>query len=246
MSTYDNDVSSLIKDAKLQYEEYAQSQKDFQIPLAHISIERESDETTQVHMEVQYKGTEYQFRSIEEKDVNDIYQYLNSQLVREKYADGNTASLQATITRVNTFVQRFINKTSPLYLYSGFVLEDSQTETFLGIANLGGGSQTDTSEMAFLNRLECWSRPNNINNRIGKTYSGIGTVETCTLLQYASRLKEEGYLINGHPLRAVIATSRVDNEGSWKSCAKAGMMLQDISVLQRYGTELRYQLTKDI
>jgi RimJ/RimL family protein N-acetyltransferase len=252
MSIDEKDFSNEIEDAKLKYNEYLKNQKYFQCPIAHINIDIESDETTKVHIEVQYKGTEYQFKSIEEKDINDIYQYLNSQpSVREKYGNGNTLSLQATTERINTFVQRFRDKNSPLYLYSGFVLYDSQTETFLGIANLGGGTEIGTAEMAFLNRPECWSHPHNsvstnLKNIIEKTYSGIGTVETSTLLQYAHRLKQDGYQIKGQTLKSVVATARIDNEGSWKSCAKAGMILYDIDIIPYHGTKLRYQLRKNI
>jgi hypothetical protein len=248
MSNDNIELSKLIEDAKMKYNEYVQIQKDFQIPQAHISIEKELNETTKVYIEIQYKDTKYQFESIKEKDANYIYQYLNSQSsVREKYADGNLMTLQSTIARVNTLAERFRNKKNPLYLYSGFVVSDSETETFLGMTTLGGGIQIGTSEIAFLNRSECWSRPlNNIHFNNNKIYSGVGTVETCTLLQYAIKLKKEGYLINGHPLKAIVATSRVDNEGSWKSCAKIGMILDQIDIVQRYGNKLRYQLRKDI
>ncbi|CAF3039986.1 unnamed protein product [Rotaria sp. Silwood2] len=256
MAAYDENLSRLIDDAKVKFNQYAETQKDFQAPQAHINIEIESNETTKVHMEVQYKGTQYYFESIQEKDINNIYHYLNSQpSVRAKYANGNIISLAATTARVNTLVNRFQNKNSPLYLYSGFVVSDSQTETFLGVVNLGGGSEPGTSEMARLNRIECWSRPPDVvstyavtdaNTINKKTYSGIGTVETCTLLQYAARLKQAGYEVNDHPLKAVVATARVENEGSWKSNAKAGMTLYDVNVVSGYGSNLRYQLRKNV
>lgn len=247
MSSYDKETQQLIEDAQLKYNEYVESQKDFQPPQAHITIENELDETTKVYMEVKYKQIEYYFKSIEEKDTNDIYKYLNSQSsVREKYADGNTTSIQATITRVNTLVNRFKNKNSPLYLYSGFILYDSQTETFLGLANLGAGTDIGTAEIAFLNRSECWSHPSSIISNNNKVYSGIGTVETSTLLQYAQRLKQDGYQVNDHQLKSVVATARIDNEGSWKCCAKVGMTIYNIDVVSRYGKYLRYQLKKYI
>ncbi|CAF1082935.1 unnamed protein product [Rotaria sordida] len=256
MQADEENLSCLIEDAKVKFNQYAETQKVFQAPQAEIHIETESDETTKVHMEIQYKGTQYSFESIQEKDINDIYYYLNSQpLVRAKFANGNTTSLEATTARVNTFVNRFRNKNSPLYLYSGFIVSDSQTETFLGVANLGSGVEAGTSEMARLNRVECWSRPpdaistyavTDANTTNKKTYSGIGTAETCTLLQYAARLKQEGYQVNGHPLQAVVATARVDNEGSWKSNAKAGMTLYAVDVVSGYGSSLRYQLRKNM
>ncbi|CAF3344897.1 unnamed protein product [Rotaria sp. Silwood2] len=107
--------------------------------------------------------------------------------------------------------------------------------------------------MARLNRLECWSRSpdtvsiyavtdaNIINKKI---YSGIGTAETCTLLQYVARLKQEGYEVNGHPLKAVVATARMDNEDPWKSNAKAGMTLYAVHVSSNYVSNIRYELRK--
>ena len=246
MSTSDQDFSSIIEDAKSNYEIYFQNQKDFEKPRCDISIEEEIDGKTKVLIRVQYKDTDYQFRSIEENDVNDIYQYLNSQpSVREKYNDGNTISFQATKERVNTLVQRFRDKTSSTYLYSGFILSDFQTNMFIGLANIGIGPGQGISEIAFLNRSQCWSHYNN-NNTVNKVYSGVGTVETCALLEYAKILKEKGYRLNGHPLEAVVAFSRIDNEGSWKACAKAGMRLHSIEVVDRYGNKLRYHLRKDI
>jgi hypothetical protein len=254
MSACDEDASRLIEEAKIKYNQYAETQKDFQAPQAHIQIETESNNTTKVHMEVQFNGTQYYFESIQEKDINDIYQYLNSQtLVRAKFGNGNPISLEATTARVNTLVNRYENKKSPLYLYSGFVVSDSEIGTFLGFVNLGCGSEPGAAEMSFLNRSECWGRPpdvfstyavTDVNTTSKKTYSGVGTAEVCTLLQYAARLKHDGYKLNGHPLKAVVATARVDNEGSWKSIAKAGMTLYDVDIVSYYGSNLRYQLRK--
>ena len=240
MSKCNEELSESIERAKCIYNEYFQSQKDFEIPEAKISIEKDSNERTKVYMDVEYLGTEFQFESIEEKDINNIYEYLNNQpLVRLKYGNGNLISLQDTIKRINTFIQRFQNSNSPLYLYSGFTVNDNQTETFLGMANLGSSTQIQTSEIAFLNRMESWKNSNFIGF---KNYSGVGTIEACTLIQYASHLKKENYLINGQILQSVIATSRIDNQGSWKSCAKAKMILDQIDYIYPYQNNLRYQL----
>lgn len=244
MSNSDKDFSEIIEDAKIKYNEYASSQKDFECPKANIKIENELDENTNVYINVEYKGTEFYFKSIEENDTDDIHKYLNSQpLVREKYSDGNIISFESTKTRIETLSNRFKNKNSPLYLYSGFVVYDYQTDTFLGMANIGAGPTTGIAEIAFLNRIECWSHSNNINQ---KCYSGVGTVEVSTLLQYAQLLKQKNYLINGHILQSIIACARIDNIGSWKSCAKVGMTIDNIQIINRYGDNLRYQLKIDV
>ncbi|CAF0997188.1 unnamed protein product [Adineta steineri] len=254
MLTPDDKLLCLINDAKLKFNQYAETQTNFQAPQAHISIESEKNDTTKVHIDVEYNGIQYHFESVEEKDINNIYQYLNSQhSVRAKYASGNTPSLKDTTARIHTLINRFKDKNSRLYLYSGFTVSDSQTDMFLGCANLGSGSEPGTSEMAFLNRQDCWSHPIDITstdtltdmkNLNKKIYSGIGTVEVCTLLQYGARLKQDGYTIDGHPLKSIVATARLDNEGSWKSCAKAGMTLYDVGVVDHYGSKIRYQLQK--
>ncbi|CAF1420167.1 unnamed protein product [Adineta ricciae] len=256
MANSDDNTTHLIEDAKRKFNQYADGQKNFQPPLAHIDIDIDSDGAASVHMEVQYKDVQYRFESVQEKDVQDIYQYLNSQpLVRAKYADGQTSSLKATIARVETFVDRFQNRYCPLYLYSGFVVSDAQTETFLGLVNLGSGPMPATAEMAFLNRSDCWSRPpetisgyadTSVKSPGSRLYSGVGTAEACAIIQYATRLKQEGYTINGLLPEAVVGTARLDNEGSWKSLSKAGMTLSHIDVTEDYGKHLRYQLQKSI
>ena len=52
------------------------------------------------------------------------------------------------------------------------------------------------------------------------------------------------YKIQEKELEGVNATARLDNPGSWKSCAKARMELKDIDVNPDYGPALRYQLCK--
>lgn len=82
-----------------------------------------------------------------------------------------------------------------------------------------------------------------------KSYAGVGTAQVCTMLQYAALLKKKGYSVLGGELTTAIATARVDNEGSWKSNAKAGMKLKlknGIDSNPNYGPELRYQLEKPI
>ena len=258
MCTSDYDQQRLIAEAKVRFEEYSAAQKNFQIPHAHIEIDADCENATRVHMETEHNGVHYKFESIQEKDIDDVYRYLNSQpLVREKYADGIVSTRQQTTDRMNGLIERFRNKKSPVYLYIAFIVSDAQTENFLGFVNLGVGIEPGTAEMARLNRIECWSRPPSsavqnyadVTSKTGlgdKVYSGMGTVETCTLLQYGAHLKKNGYKLYGHPLRAIVSTARIDNEGSWKSNAKAGMTLKSVNVVEHYGPCLRYCLQKEL
>jgi hypothetical protein len=252
------ELAKRIEEAKRVYCAYRGSQRGIELPVARISIE-ESDVRTTVHMDVSYKGTDYHFESVKPGDATAINTYLNSQpLVREKYANGQTVPPDATARRVAQFDARF-QPGSPdgLYLYSGFVVTDPDTEAFLGLANLGGSGKNDGhAEMAFLNRADAWSSAtpeivekyaeSTKRRPLDKHYAGLGTVEVCTLLQYAAHLKQTGHTVCGKPLEGMNATARLDNPGSWKACAKAGMDVVDVDQNSAYGPDLRYQLCKPI
>ncbi len=236
------------------YMKYADIQKGFTFPKAQISIEYDNDDRACVLMDVAYKDRKYHFRSIEEKDAQDFDLYLNSQpMVRGKYSTGKVVVYDATKTRTEQFCERF-SRNSALHLWSAFVVTDSETEVFLGVCNLGGGMTPGASEMAFLNRADTWSHGSSdviakyaipdIKRITDRRYSGLGTAEVCTLLQFASHLKRKGYKIKGEELVKVDATARLDNEGSWKAAAKAGMEVYDVDQRKQYGPALRYQLQK--
>lgn len=257
MSAVSNELLQKIKEAKEAYNKYIASQQGIELPEAKITIEKSGENRTDVHMDVSYRGTDYHFEAIQEEHLEDIHAYLNSQpIVRAKYADGKPVAFQATAGRVNTFVSRFKSDCPDgLHLYSGFVVSDAETEEFLGIANSGGSTKEAHAEIAYLNRADAWSAatPEIIKeyaipkkDKLDKRYSGIGTVEVSTLLQYSAVLKKEGYTVRGKDLEGVVATARVDHPGSWKACAKSGMEVMDIDSNPNYGPELRYQLRKSI
>lgn len=257
-------LTQRIERAKKEYQRYAASQIDIELPVAKISIEesdKDSDikvgkERVKVYMDTSYKDTDYHFESVTEGHAKDIYSYLNKQsLVRAKYAHGKTVSLEDTETRAKDFSNRFKSgSTNDLHLYSGFIVSDSETGDFLGLANLGSSGQKDGhAEMAFLNRPDAWScAPTNVveeyeaPKKLIKSYKGIATVEVHTLLQYAGQLKKKGYKIGGKELEGVNATARLDNPGSWKACAKSGMEVTGVDSNPSYGPELRYQLRRKI
>jgi len=57
---------------------------------------------------------------------------------------------------------------------------------------------------------------------------------------------ELDYTVNRHPLKAIFATARVDNEGSWKCSTKAGMTLYAVNIVDKYVADFHYQLRKNI
>lgn len=240
------------------YRQYAAAQIDSTLPEAHISIEQSGENNTNVHMDTSYEGFNYHLESIKKEDVEDFHAYLNSQpLVRARYASGVTVTFEVTEKRTLQFNDRFNpENTDGLYLYSGFIVSDADTNDFLGVANLGSSGKNDGyAEMAFLNRPDSWSSvtPEIIREyavpkkkKLEHPYKGVGTVEVCSLLQYASLLKQNGYKIQQKELEGVTATARLDNPGSWKACAKSGMEVIDVDSIPAYGQNLRYQLKKTI
>ena len=252
MTSENEEVECMIHAATNKFNQYAASQTHFIPPQAHISIDIESNGLAKVYIDVEHNGNQYHFRSVQEKDIDDVHTYLNSQpAVRAKYSNGQICSLEQTTSRIRTLTDRFENRNSPLYLYSGFIVMEAETDMFIGMASIGKGTEPGTTEMSRLNRTECWNHASNNTtagmNTIGrKIYSGVGTIEAFTLIQYAARLKQEDYKIDGHSLQAIVSTARIDNEGSWKSACKAGMALDKMEVVERYGTSLRYLLRKNI
>jgi len=251
------------KEAALQaYHEYAASKAGMELPEAQFSFEPEGDRIA-VHGDIiTLDGkTRLHFESMQRKDADDIFEHLNnSVVVRAQYADGKTVSRANSDARVETLSKRFeINKNGEpvdpkLHLYSAFVVTDAETQDFIGMVNLGGGSKPREAEMALLNREKTWShRLEAVVAEYGaevdkkqraeeKQYRGVGTAEICALFDYARHLKKNECTVNGCPLEAVVATARVTNKGSWMSCGNAGMEAYDVDVNEAYGPDLRYQL----
>lgn len=246
---------------KEDYRCYARSQQAFQAPVVRISVETAYENRTEVHMETQYRSHTYHFRSIQTSDEKPVYEHLNSQpLVRAKYANTKTVDRSTTQARVNLLSERFNpqKKEEGCYMYGGFIVSDAEAEAgeeaFLGMVNIGVSGTEGVAEIALLNRSDAWSHPVKSSvveeykrpeeGRLKKSYQGLGTAETCVLVQYANYLQTKKHALNGHPLKGICATARVDNPGSWKSIAKLGFELTDVDSNPSYGPELRYQLRK--
>lgn len=259
----------MIDDLTKVYNDYQALQKGFVAPVAHITLEEDAN-GLEVHIDTTYNGTTYHFESMKLKHLDEIHNNLYSQaLVMRQFATGKTQDLTYTTGRVVNLSSRYLNKdpkegTPKLpNPYSGFIVTDGETRDFLGITILGGGEKPGTSEMARLNSVTAWShmpaevvKEYDVNTasvpvvaaaatptKKAKDYKGTGTAEVCSMLQYGAHLKSKKYKVNGHDLTAIVATARVDNPGSWKSNAKAGMFVTGVDANPNYGPELRYQLS---
>jgi len=245
--------------AKEQYNQYAATARhNFVEPVAHISFEA-GDDVTKVHIDVAGESTQYHLESMQPTDAATVYAYLNKHpIVREKYADGKTPSEEATTRRITQLAERYKTgeEPSPLHLYSGFMVTDTETGTFLGMCNIGGGTQPGHAEMARLNRPDAWQHvPADVVERYdiptdkritGKSYAELGTIESSTLFQYTTALKAKGCKVNGVEVIALDATNRIDNPGAWKSNAKAGFEVVDVTERPEYGPELRFEVRRSI
>ena len=241
-----------------QYNEYKKQQAENPNPSIEIDINNE-DCKTKVFITTSYKGFNYKIESIEPEHAPEVYKYLNGQpIVRAKYAHGKTITEDASNARINTLSARFEldeygkPKDPNLYMLGGFVVRDAEDDAFLGICNLGAGSIKCNSEIAYLNRPDAWNNEFNQEAmqqyepkeqaRLQKSYNGLGAAEVYVLTQYAKHLKDNDYKINGEELEHVEAVARIDNPGSWKAAAKAGMEAYDVDQNLNYSEDLRYQL----
>ncbi len=260
MAEITEELAQRIAEAKKRYVEYAaEAQKSFVAPVAHISIEPQ-ESVTEVHIDVTSQdGTNFHFQSMQEQDAETVYEFLNKHpIVRERYADGTTPTAEATAKRIKQLADRYKTEgeRSPLHLYSGFTVTDADTGAFLGMCNIGGGTKPGYAEMARLNRPEAWSHsPADVVERYviptekritEKHYADLGTIESSTLFQYTTRLKADGYKVNGEVVTNLAATNRIDNPGAWQSNARAGFELDDVDQRLEYGTALRYQVRKPV
>ena len=256
------DLEAQKKAALQAYRAYAASKVGIPLPVAKFSFEREANRMA-VHGDITYKGTSLHFEAIQPKDSDDVYNYLDSQpLVREQFGNGKIQSREVSDERVQILSKRF--NLSPdgkaedpdLYLYSAFVVSDEETNRFLGLVYLYGGTKAGEAEMARLNRVNTWSHRlaavvsdyAEVDKKAvkEKEYQGIGTAETCAILTYAKELKQKDIKVKNEPLTAVVSTARVSNKGSWMSNAQAGMEAYDVDIRKEYGPDLRYHLRKPI
>ncbi|MES2213117.1 MAG: GNAT family N-acetyltransferase [Pseudomonadota bacterium] len=248
------DVSDETKAAAIKlFNEYAETQKYISLPVAHISFEEELDaKKFNVEIDVQYNGVDYHMRSLKPEDHENVYRFLNSQpAVREKFADKQTVSPLATKLRVKTLSDRFkADFDDGCAMQGGFYVTDADTNDFLGMTDSGFSGDLGYPQIAFLFRPETWShRPSIVEGgsvasppTLSREYKGIGTATVCTLLQYEKILKDKGTLINGSEIEGVHATAMIENPGSWKAMAKAGMTAYDVDANEKWGPELRYKL----
>jgi hypothetical protein len=241
------------------YQKYAEQQQGLVFPKAKIQVSQNS-ERVNVKINIGYKGINYRFKSVTWDYQEIIYKKLDDDItVRARYADGKTRTPEQSAARLADLVNRFrvtddAGQAKEPNLFSGFVVEDEDTDQFLGLVVLGGG-KPGTAEIARMNVTAAWSHPPTNKEAEAKeeteafpqkSYRGVGTAESWTMLLYAKYLRDHGHTVKGEVVHAMVATAREDNEGSWKSSAQIGLGLKGIKSYPQYGPELRYELEKEL
>lgn len=253
-----DELTNRLKKLKEEYNNYAAAAvKTFVPPTAHISIDP-TPNRDDVYIEVSFEGVDYEFESIKEEHIDDMYNYLDKDaVVRAKFGDGHVKTREHTSTSNKGLREKFEKhgngepKDPNSHLYSGFVVK-SEGE-FLGFSGLLECEDLKSAaEIVYLNRAIAWSQPpEDVVKQFSakgqlKKYKGVATMEASLMLQYGQYLKKNQKKIQGNPLESIVAKARIDNPGSWKALAKVGMQLLDISACKQFGPELRYHMEKKI
>jgi hypothetical protein len=253
--------SQTIVEAMNLYHAYAQSQVNSEKPVSTISFEPGTPESkaVKVRIDVSFKGTTFNIRSIESSDAPDVYKYLTSQpIVCSKYANKKISTFEATQARVKQLADRFDPETEEskkgLFMHGGFVVTGTNNE-FLGMINTGASDADGYTEIGVRFRADAWShRPENLEQeyniepeeRLETNYQGLGTVAVCALWDYTRATAERGYQIKGHDVIGMRAVSMIDNPGGWQALVKAGMQVRDVDAVESYGPEIRFQTQKKL
>ena len=253
--------SQTIVEAMNLYHEYLRTQDGFEAPVSKISIEssdtKPDSRAMQVHIDLNYKETDFHMRSVQSSDAEDVFKYLTSQpVVCRQYATKKTSDLEATKARVQVLVDRYDPETaaskSGLFMHGGFTVT-GENEEFLGLINTGSSGTPGLTEIGVRFRADAWSHaPENLekefnipsDERLKTTYSGAGTAAVCALWDYTRETTKRGYKLQEHDVIGMRAVCMIDNPGGWKAQVKAGMIPRDVDAVESYGPEIRFQTQK--
>jgi RimJ/RimL family protein N-acetyltransferase len=127
--------------------------------------------------------------------------------VMEKFYDGQTANRKTMQSQVNVWATRWL-QSDP---YSALAVFKKDTQEFIGHVALGPGDEPGQSELAYLFKKNHWNQ-------------GLGTEAVAAIVtEYAPATIEEGYTLEGEPLKEIVATARTDNPYSMKILDNLGL-----------------------
>lgn len=161
-------------------------------------------------------------RSFEAKDLESVVAIFTDPVVMAKFATG-VRTHEASIARFQTLYDRW-QAMNP-YTALAVTLADDP-ENFIGIIALSAGDDPGQAELSFLLFAPYWNQ-------------GFGKEAATAIVQdYAPWLIANGFGPEGHPLRQIVATARVDNPASFKILEGIGMSYLGTS--ERHGFERRH------
>jgi RimJ/RimL family protein N-acetyltransferase len=128
--------------------------------------------------------------------------------VMKTFATGVTKTREEIAQRIETVWAKRWRESDP---YSAFSVTKNDTDEFVGSVVLGH-SQPGVAEIAYVFARDHW--------RKGYGSEGVASV----VKEYAPATRKERYLLDGEPLREIVATARTDNVASLRILEKAGFV----------------------
>lgn len=140
-------------------------------------------------------------RSIEanEEEYGRYSALFGDKTVMEKFATGKTETPQEIIRKIKeTWAHRWRERDP----YSGFAVFEKNTSEFLGHIELEHSAPGE-AELIYLFNRSIWGK-------------GYGTEAALAIVEYARATIQKGYILDGKPLKRIVATARIDNIASNK------------------------------
>ena len=164
------------------------------------------------------------FRSLVASDVENVCALFADREVMRLYGTGEPRPADQVRKRV---MESWIPRWESGDPFSGMAAERlpldeaaDKTVQFIGVGVLGHGDVPGVSEMAAL-----------IHTKFQR--NGIGLASAMAVKEYAEALIARGYLVEGEPLREIVATTLVDHPASNKIMQKLGMVVKTTNM--RFG-----------
>lgn len=153
-------------------------------------------DTERLHME-----------SVTSEKITNYCELLGNAEVMAKFATGEVWTIDQTTKRVNLWADRWVHRDP----FSSFAISKNDDDRFIGHVVLGHGNEGGQSELAYVFNKPYWGH-------------GYGNEAVCSVVnEYAPKLHQHNYKIDGVRFSSITATVRDDNEASSKILRNSGM-----------------------
>jgi [ribosomal protein S5]-alanine N-acetyltransferase len=143
-----------------------------------------------------------------EKDYDHYGTLFGDPEVVQKFATGEAKTREQMKKRIDDVWAKRWHENDP---YSAFAVFEKSSGNFVGHAVLGHTDTPGEAELAGLGHQDYWHR-------------GLGQEAAAAIVEdFAPATIKEGYLLDGSPLRKIVATARTDNYASKRILENIGM-----------------------